>query len=131
LRGALSLTPSTVVLRDGDAVAVSNDLTARDLRRVRNHRSEVLVGDPLRDDLRRLVALLGRLEETERAQNAVAGLDELVAGEAGELAELRNERLVDFARDLVRAGRVDTFVTTNGGIHMVLLLLLLQDRAPE
>ena len=71
-----------------------------------------------------------RLEETERAQDAVAGLDQVVAGEAGELAKLRDERLVDLAGDLVRAGRVDAFVTTNGGMH-VMLLLFLQGRALE
>ena len=83
---------------------LGNDLAARDLRRVGNRRVEVLVGDPLRDELRGLVGLLGGLEETERAQDAVAGLDQVVAGEAGELAELRDERLVDLADDLVRAG---------------------------
>jgi len=46
-------------LGDGDAVAVRNDLAARDLRCVRHGRSEVLVLDPLSDDLRRLVGLLG------------------------------------------------------------------------
>ena len=35
-----------------DAVALSNDLAARDLRSVRNRRIEVLVGDPLRDEHR-------------------------------------------------------------------------------
>jgi hypothetical protein len=120
---ALSELRVSVVLGDGgDAVAVRNDPAARDLRRVRDRRGEVLVRDPLRDELRRLVGLLGGLEETERAQDAVAGLDEVVAGEAGELAELRDERLLDLAADLVGAGRVDTFVTTNGGMNVVLPL---------
>src|SRR4029453_6319944 len=131
LSQGLSLTPSSVELRDGDAVALSNDLAARDLRLVGNRLGEVLVGDPLRDELRGLGVLLGRLEETERAQDAVVGLDQVVALEAGELAELRDERLLDLAGDLVRAGHVDTFVTTDGGMHVMLLLLLLQDRAPE
>src|ERR1044072_4197415 len=96
-----------MVLRDRDAVALRNDLAARDLRRVGNRRVEVLVGDPLRDDLRRLAGLLGGLHETERAQDAVAGLDEVVAREPGELAKLRDERLVDLTGDLVHAGRVD------------------------
>src|SRR5205085_8209752 len=38
----------------GDAADVSNDPAACDLRRVGNHRVEVLVGDPLGDELRRL-----------------------------------------------------------------------------
>src|SRR4029078_836430 len=62
--------------------------------------------------------LLGRLEEAERAQHAVVGLDEVVAGKARQLTELRDERLVDLADDLVRARRVDTFVATNGGMHV-------------
>src|SRR5687768_8817470 len=71
-----------VALRDRDAVAVSDDLAARDLGLVRDHRLELLVADPRRDDTRRLLALLGCLEETERAEGAVAGLDQVVAGEA-------------------------------------------------
>ena len=80
--GPLSITPSTVGLNEGgDAVAMRNDLAARDLRRVRNQRVEVLVGDPLRDERLRLIGLLGGLEETKRTQDAVAGLDQVVAGE--------------------------------------------------
>src|SRR6266536_2635883 len=109
--------PSEFELRGSDAVALSNDLAARDLRRVGNRRAEVLVGDPLRDDLRGLFALRRSLEETKRAQDAIARLDQVIAGETGELAELRDERLLDLAGDLVRAGRVDAFVTTNGGMH--------------
>jgi hypothetical protein len=46
-----SMTRSTVGLNERrDAVAVRNDLAARDLRRVRNQRVEVLVADPLRDE---------------------------------------------------------------------------------
>jgi hypothetical protein len=124
------VTQSTVELGDGEhAVAVRDDLATRDLRPGRNRRVEVLVGDPLGDELRRLVSLLGGLEETDRAQDAVAGLDEVVAGETRELTELRDERLVDLAGQLVRAGRVDTFVTTNGGINTDAPSVLLQDRA--
>jgi hypothetical protein len=65
-RRALSTTRCTVELDEGgDAADVSNDPAACDLRRVGNHRVEVLVGDPLRDEFRRLVGLLRRLEETE------------------------------------------------------------------
>ena len=78
----------------------------------------MLISDPLRRELSGLLGLLGGLEETERAQNAVAGLDQVIAAKTGELAKLRDERLVDLADDLVRAGHVDTFVTTNGGMHV-------------
>src|SRR6188508_490737 len=105
----------------GDAVAVRDDLAARDLRRVRDRRGEVLVGDPRGDDLVRLLGLLGRLEETEGADDALTGLDQVVAGEAGELAQVRDERLVDLGCELVRAGGVDTLVATNGRMHVLLL----------
>ena len=49
--------------------------------------------------------LLGGLEETERAEDAVTGLDQVVAGEAGQLAELGDEGLSDLARELRRAIR--------------------------
>ena len=67
-----------VGVRDDDAVAVSDDLAAGDLRLVGDDRLEFLLADPVRDELCRLLALLGRLEETERADDAVAGLDQEV-----------------------------------------------------
>src|SRR4051812_15327580 len=60
------------------AVAVSDELAARDLRRVRDDRVEMLVNEPLGDERRRLVSLRGGLEEPDRAHDAVAGLDEVV-----------------------------------------------------
>jgi len=74
---------------------VSDDLAARDLGLVGNQRLEPLVADPRGDDVRRLLALLRRLEETERAEYAVAGLDQVVAREPGQLLQLRDEGLVD------------------------------------
>src|SRR6266566_2767067 len=120
---ALSVVRSAVGLNEGgNSVAVRDDLAARDLRRVRNRRGEVLVADPLRHEVLGLVGLLEGLEETKRAKDAVAGLDQVVAGETGKLPELRDERLVDLADDLAHAGRVDAFVPTNGGMHLMLLL---------
>src|SRR5688572_3537121 len=108
-------------LRDRDAVAVSDDLAACDLRRVRDQRLEFLVADPGCYEVRRLLALLRRLEETERAEDAVIGLDQVVAGEAGQLAEHRDEGLVDLARELRRASLVHTFIAANGREHVMLL----------
>jgi len=82
-------------------LAVGDDLAARDLRRVGNRPVEVLAGDPLGDELGGLVGLLAGLEQTEGAQDTVAGVDQVVAGEAGKVAQLRDERLVDLAGDLV------------------------------
>src|SRR5436190_1700462 len=90
---------------------ISPSIATRALRSVGKHRGEILVGDPLRDELRGLIGLLAGLEETERAQDAVAGRDQVVAGKAGELAQLRDERLVDLASNLACARAVDTFVT--------------------
>jgi hypothetical protein len=52
-------------LRDRGAVAASDDLAARDLGLVRDHPLELLVADPGRDDVRRLLALLSCLEKAE------------------------------------------------------------------
>jgi hypothetical protein len=45
----------------------------------------VLIGDPLRHELSGLLGLLGGLEETEGAQNALAGLDQVIAAKPGSL----------------------------------------------
>ena len=42
-------------------------------------------------------ALLVGLEETKRAEDAVTGFDQVVAGEARQRLELRDERLVDLS----------------------------------
>ena len=75
---------------DENAVAMSNDLAARDLGLVGENRVELLLADPRCDELRRLQALLRRLEETERGEDAVAGIDQVVALEPGQLLELRD-----------------------------------------
>jgi hypothetical protein len=97
-------------LGDGNAVAVCNDLAGRDPRSVRDRRGQVLVGDPLRDNLLDSSACSDVSKRPIRAENAVAGFDQVVAGEAGELAELMDELVVDLAGDLIRAGHVDTLV---------------------
>jgi hypothetical protein len=55
------------------------------MRTRRPIRTEVLIVDPLRHEPSGLLGLLGDLEETEGAQNAVAGLDHVVAGKPGDL----------------------------------------------
>src|SRR5437879_5193481 len=82
---------SPLGLGDGEnAVAVRNDLAARDLRCVRNRRVEGLIADPLRDELRRRAGLLNYLIEARKRRPELA-----LAGETGQLAELRDERLLD------------------------------------
>ena len=58
------------------------DLAARDLGSVGDQRLELLLADQGRDDVRRLFAPLGCLEETKRAEDAVTGLDQVEAGKA-------------------------------------------------
>src|SRR6266566_1939419 len=126
-QGEPALECVAVELRDQDAVAVSDDLAARDLRLVGDDRVELLLADPVRDELCRLLALLRRLEETERADDAVVGLDQEVAREPGQLLQLRDERPVDLAGQLVRSILVHTLVTANGRMH-TMLLSIVRDR---
>src|SRR4029078_11899887 len=100
----------SAVLCDGDTVAVSDDLAGRDLGRVRDQRLELLLADPARNEGRRVLALLGGLEEPERAEDPVLSLDQVVAGEARKLAQLRNEGLVDLAGELHRSALVHTVI---------------------
>src|SRR6476619_101330 len=105
-----------VELRGGEnaVAAASNDLAARDLRLVGENRLELLLADPRCDELRRVDTLLRRLEETERGEHAVAGIDQVVALEPGQLVELRHEGLVDLARELRRAILVHTVIAADG-----------------
>jgi hypothetical protein len=68
---------------------VYDDLAARDLGLVGDHRVELLVAQPAGDDVRRLLALLRSLEEAERAEDAVVGLDQPVARKPREPVQLR------------------------------------------
>jgi hypothetical protein len=52
---------------------------------------------------------------------SVAGFDEEVAAEARKLAELGGQLLVDLLLQLVGAVRVDSFVASHDGMHVVLL----------
>ena len=51
---------------------MGKDLAARRIRRVRIVAAEVLVADPVLDELRGLVGLLGGLEEADPAQDALS-----------------------------------------------------------
>ena len=87
-----------VELRDEDAlVAASEDLATGDLGLVGHEPVELLVANPGGDELRGLLGLLGGLEETEPGEDAVADVDKVVAGEAGQLSQLRDERSLIFA----------------------------------
>src|SRR5690348_13402359 len=113
-RGPLLSKPDGVrarLLRADDSVRLVHDhLSAGDLRRIRKGCLQLLVAHPGGCDATRLVALGRSLEEPNRAHDAVAGLDEVVALEARQLAQAGHETLVDHLGELVGATLVDTLV---------------------
>ena len=76
---------SSHTLRKRGCCSASNDPPLGTLPPRRENRLKLLLADPRCDELRRLHALLRRLEETERAEDAVAGIDQVVALEPGQL----------------------------------------------
>jgi hypothetical protein len=72
-------------LRPNRSVPVHDDLSARDLRRIRNHGLELLLAQPVGDDAARLLGLRRRVEEVDRTHDAVTGFDEEVTAEARQL----------------------------------------------
>src|SRR5205823_6052003 len=73
------------------------------------------------DEAGRLVGLRRGLEDAERAHDALAVVDQVVALEAGQLAQLGDEGLADLAAELVGAILVDTLVAPDGRMHVMLL----------
>src|SRR6476469_1266196 len=96
---------------------VDDDFTIGHLRRILKDVLELLVANPLGCDTSRLVGLRRSLEEADRAHDAVAGVDEEVAAEAGKLAQLRCQALADLLGQLVDVARVDAFVTSDSRKH--------------
>ena len=74
------------------------------------------------------MGLVRVLEEADRRHHALAGLDQEVAAEARQLADAGHEPFPDLLRQLLGAGLVDSLVPSHGGIHVLLLTLLLQER---
>src|SRR5689334_9709585 len=119
------------LLRPSDPVRlVHHHLSACDLRRIRECGLQALLAQPGRCDPTRLVGLRRGVEEADGAHDAVADLEEVVAGEAGQLAQLRREALVDLLGELVGATLVDTLVTSDGGMHVVLLAVTFRAENP-
>jgi hypothetical protein len=92
---------------------VRDDFAARDLRRVGQRRLELLLAYPVGRDAARLVALGRRLEEPDRDDDAVAGIDEVIATEARELAQAGRQGLVDLLDELAGTALVDRLVASN------------------
>ncbi len=87
------------------------------MRRLGDELAELLLGDPVRGDARRLVGLRLGVEDPDRGHDALTLVDEAIAGKAGELAEQRDEARIDLLDELVRAALVDRLVTADGGMH--------------
>src|SRR6188472_1114974 len=91
---------------NGSVGLVDDDLAVRHLRRTLEDPLELLVAHPLGCDTRRLVGLRRGVEEADRAHDALAGVDQEVAAEAGQLAQTRRQTLADLLRQLVLVARV-------------------------
>jgi hypothetical protein len=89
---------------------VHDDLSARDLRRIRECPLQLLVTHPRRCDARRLVGLCRCLEEADGTHDAVTGLDEVVTAEARHLGQAGQQVLADVLDELVGATLVDSLV---------------------
>jgi len=60
----------------------------------------------------------GRVEQANGAEHAVAGLNQVVAVEARQLAQARQQGGLGLLDELARAGLVDRFIASNGGMHI-------------
>src|SRR5207253_8790697 len=78
---------------NGSVCLVDDDLAVRHLRRILEDPLELLVAHPLGCDTSRLLGLGPRVEVADRAHDALAGVDEEVAAEAGQLAQARRQTL--------------------------------------
>ena len=69
--------------------------------------------------LRRLVGLRRRLEEADGGHDAVAGIDEVIAAEARQLAQAwGTRRVLDLLDELAGAALVDRLIAPNGAVHV-------------
>jgi hypothetical protein len=73
---------------------VHDDFSAGDLRRVRECLLKVLLAHPVGRDAGRLVGLSLGVEEADRAEDDVAGIDQLIAAEAWQLAQPGKEAVL-------------------------------------
>ena len=80
--------------------------------------------------VRCLVALGGAREQPDGREHAVPGLDQVVAAEALELLQLRDEGLAHLAAQLFGPCGVNTFVSADRG-GIVCSSLFVQDRQLE
>src|SRR4249919_2893491 len=110
--------PSCEVLGDRDPVLLVRDhLAARDQRPVGKCALELLLTHPSLGNASRLLGLSQRLEQADRRHDAVTCFDQVVAAETRQLAQARQERLVDLLAQLLGATGVNTLVAPYGGMH--------------
>jgi hypothetical protein len=77
-------------------------------------RLELLLAHPDGRDAGRLAGLRGGVQEADRTQDAVAGLDEVIAAEARQLAQAGHESLLDLLDELAGAALIDRLVPAGG-----------------
>src|SRR5438876_974042 len=77
-------------------------------------------------DASRVLGLAGGIEQAGRPDDAVAGLDQVVALEPGQLAQPRDQALVHLPSQLLDPALIDALVAPMGRIHLLLLTLVLQ-----
>src|SRR5207247_5108897 len=111
---------------DESVLLVHDHLSVSDLGRIRKCRLQLLLAHPGGCDATRLVGLRRSLEEPDRTHDAVAGLDDVVALEARQLAQAGHEALVDLLCQLVGATLVDTLVASNSAMHVMLPTVTVQ-----
>src|SRR5690242_1147358 len=61
--------------------------------------------------------MLGGVKDADGADDAVAGLDQVVAAEPRQLAKAGQQAVLDLLDELVDTGLVDCLVASNGGVH--------------
>src|SRR4029450_4740352 len=93
---------------NGSVGLVDDDLAVRHLRPSLEDPLELLVAHPLGCDTSRLVGLRRGVEEADRAHDALTGVDQEVAAEAGQLAQARRQTLADLLRQLVLVAPAET-----------------------
>src|SRR5690349_18038115 len=62
---------------------------------------------------------LRAFEQTDRGQHTPAGIDQVVAAEARQPAQARQQALADLPRDLLGAHQVDALIAAHGRIHQI------------
>src|SRR5581483_9883093 len=94
-----------------------DDLSVGDLRRIREGGLELLLAHPVGRDAGRLLRVCRGVKEADGADDAVAGLDQVIAAESRQLTQSGKEGVLSLLDELVGAVLVDRFVASDGSEH--------------